>query len=112
MGYILALDEGTTSTRAVIFSEDGRTVASGSQEFRQHFPATGLVEHDAAEIWRASREVIGLALGTAQLTAADISAVGITNQRETAVLWTGPRALPSIARSSGRKPAAARSSAG
>jgi glycerol kinase len=87
MSHILALDEGTTSTRAVIFSEDGRTVASSAQEFRQHFPSTGLVEHDAAEIWRTSREVIGRALGTAALTAADISAVGITNQRETTVLW-------------------------
>ena len=58
MGFVLALDEGTTSTRAVIFSEDGRTAASHTQEFTQHFPATGHVEHDATEIWRTSREVI------------------------------------------------------
>ena len=87
MGFVLALDEGTTSTRAVVFSEDGRAVASSAQEFAQHFPATGLVEHDAAEIWRTSREVIGRVMGQAQLTHDDITALGITNQRETTVLW-------------------------
>lgn len=87
MGFVLALDEGTTSTRAVIFSEDGRTVASHTQEFTQHFPATGLVEHDATEIWRTSREVIGRVMGSAQLTQGDITALGITNQRETTILW-------------------------
>lgn len=87
MSRILALDEGTTSTRAVVFAADGATVASSAQEFTQHFPATGLVEHEAAEIWRTSREVIGRVMGQAQLTASDISGLGITNQRETTVVW-------------------------
>lgn len=94
MSYVLALDEGTTSTRAVIFSEDGRTVASAGQEFEQIFPAAGRVEHDAGVIWRTSREVIGQALGTASLTSADIAAVGITNQRETTVVWEAATGQP------------------
>ncbi|MFB9776842.1 glycerol kinase GlpK [Brevibacterium otitidis] len=94
MACVLALDEGTTSTRAAIFSEDGRTVASAAQEFPQLFPAAGRVEHDAVQIWRASREVIGQALGTASLTGADIAAVGITNQRETTVVWDAATGQP------------------
>lgn len=94
MACVLALDEGTTSTRAVIFSENGRTVASVAQEFPQLFPAAGRVEHDAVQIWRASREVIGQALGTASLTGADIAAVGITNQRETTVVWDAATGQP------------------
>ncbi|WP_349828521.1 glycerol kinase GlpK [Brevibacterium litoralis] len=87
MGHVLALDEGTTSTRAVIHSPDGQVLASHAQEFRQIFPRAGWVEHDAAEIFRTTREVIGRALGSAQLTASDLSAIGITNQRETTVVW-------------------------
>lgn len=99
MGYVLSLDEGTTSTRAVIFTEDGRTVAQSSQEFTQHFPRGGWVEHDPLEIWRTSRQVIGSALGKAQLTGADIACVGVTNQRETTVVWdasTGRPIYPAI----------------
>ncbi len=99
MGYVLSLDEGTTSTRAVIFTEDGRIVAQSSQEFTQHFPRGGWVEHDPLEIWRASRQVIGSALGKAQLTGSDIACVGVTNQRETTVVWeasTGRPIYPAI----------------
>lgn len=103
--YLLSLDEGTTSTRAVIFAEDGRTVASASSEFTQSFPAPGWVEHDAVEIWLTSSQVIGAALGRARLTRDDIRAVGITNQRETTVLWdraTGQPVCPAIVWQDGR----------
>src|SRR5690625_6323381 len=83
MGHILAIDEGTTSTRAAVLDEGGRTVASASREFDQSFPRPGWVEHDAQQIWRVTREMIGQVLGTTQLTAADIDCVGITDQRET-----------------------------
>lgn len=103
--YLLALDEGTTSTRAVIFAEDGRTVASASTEFTQSFPQPGWVEHDAQEIWLTSSQVIGAALGRARLTKDDIRALGITNQRETTVVWdrqTGAPVGPAIVWQDGR----------
>ena len=84
---MLAIDQGTTSSRAIIFDHAGQLVSVGQQEHRQIFPAAGWVEHDATEIWRNTREVIGKALGTANLTRHDIVAVGITNQRETTVVW-------------------------
>ncbi|RNB47614.1 glycerol kinase, partial [Agromyces tardus] len=85
--YILAIDQGTTSTRAIIFDKKGSIVSTGQLEHEQIFPKAGWVEHDPAEIWRNTREVIGQALGKADLTRHDIAAVGITNQRETAVVW-------------------------
>ena len=85
--YILAIDQGTTSTRAIIFDKKGSIVSSGQLEHEQIFPKAGWVEHDPMEIWRNAREVIGQALGKADLTRHDIAAVGITNQRETAVVW-------------------------
>ncbi|GGI48297.1 glycerol kinase [Agromyces flavus] len=85
--YILAIDQGTTSTRAIIFDKKGSIVSSGQLEHEQIFPRPGWVEHDPMEIWRNTREVIGQALGKADLTRHDIAAVGITNQRETAVVW-------------------------
>jgi len=99
MGHILAIDEGTTSTRAAVLDEGGRTVASASREFDQSFPRPGWVEHDAQQIWRVTREMIGQVLGTTQLTAADIDCVGITDQRETTVVWdptTGRPLAPAI----------------
>ena len=99
MTRILAIDEGTTSTRAAVLDEDGRTVASASREFHQSFPQPGRVEHDALEIWRVTREMIGQVLGTSQLTAADIDCIGITDQRETTVVWdrtTGRPLAPAI----------------
>ncbi|MBD7917401.1 glycerol kinase GlpK [Cellulomonas sp. Sa3CUA2] len=85
--YVLAIDQGTTSTRAMIFDHGGQVVSVGQKEHEQIFPRAGWVEHDAKEIWVNTREVVGMALGRASLTHEDIAAVGITNQRETAVVW-------------------------
>ncbi len=85
--YVLAIDQGTTSTRSIIFDKSGSIVASGQLEHEQIFPRAGWVEHDPMEIWRNTREVIGQALAKADITRHDIAAVGITNQRETAVVW-------------------------
>lgn len=85
--YVLAIDQGTTSTRAMIFDKSGGVVAVGQKEHEQIFPKAGWVEHDPLEIWRNTQEVIGLALSRADITRHDIAAVGITNQRETAVVW-------------------------
>ncbi|MBP7949802.1 MAG: glycerol kinase GlpK [Verrucomicrobiales bacterium] len=87
MSAILALDQGTTSSRAIVFNHDGSIRAAAQQEFRQIFPQAGWVEHDANEIWQTQRETAQLALEKAGLAAGDIAAVGITNQRETTVLW-------------------------
>ncbi|WP_353828546.1 glycerol kinase GlpK [Agromyces sp. SYSU T0242] len=85
--YVLAIDQGTTSSRAIIFDRHGSIVSTGQLEHEQIFPKAGWVEHDPKEIWANTREVIGQALGKAELTRHDIAAVGITNQRETAVVW-------------------------
>lgn len=85
--YILSIDQGTTSTRAIIFDHAGSIVASGQLEHEQIFPQAGWVEHNPKEIWDNTREVIGQALSKANITRHDIKAVGITNQRETAVVW-------------------------
>lgn len=85
--YVIAIDQGTTSSRAIIFDHDGNIVSTGQLEHEQIFPKAGWVEHNAAEIWNNTREVIGTALSKANLTRHDIAAVGITNQRETAVVW-------------------------
>ena len=85
--HVVSIDQGTTSTRAIVFDHAGLPVGSGQLEHRQIFPKAGWVEHDAVEIWKNTREVIGLALGNANLTRHDVVAVGITNQRETAVVW-------------------------
>ena len=84
---ILSIDQGTTSSRAIIFDHAGNVVSMGQQEHRQIMPSAGRVEHDASEIWQNVQEVIGTALGRADLTGADIAAVGITNQRETTIMW-------------------------
>lgn len=85
--YILAIDQGTTSTRAMVFNRSGETVSTGQLEHEQLFPQPGWVEHNPAEIWANTREVIGHALSRATVTRHDIAAVGITNQRETAIVW-------------------------
>ncbi|KNC17780.1 glycerol kinase [Arthrobacter sp. RIT-PI-e] len=85
--YVIAIDQGTTSSRAIVFDHKGDIVSSGQKEHEQIFPKAGWVEHDPAEIWDNTREVIGTALSKANLTRHDIVAVGITNQRETAVVW-------------------------
>jgi len=87
MKAVLALDQGTTSSRAIAFGRDGRILATAQQEFRQIFPQPGWVEHDPLEIWRTQRDVAAQALSAAGLGASDVAAIGITNQRETTVLW-------------------------
>ncbi|AIV40166.1 MULTISPECIES: glycerol kinase GlpK [unclassified Curtobacterium] len=85
--YIVAIDQGTTSTRAIVFDHSGSIKSVGQKEHEQIFPRAGWVEHDPAEIWDNTREVIGQALSRADITRHDVAAVGITNQRETAVVW-------------------------
>ena len=99
MKAILALDQGTTSSRALIFDHAGSILASAQQEFTQHFPKPGWVEHDADEIWRTQEKVALDAIAKSGLVATDIGAIGITNQRETTVLWdrqTGHPLAPAI----------------
>ncbi|WP_072807403.1 glycerol kinase GlpK [Rhodococcoides yunnanense] len=85
--FIASIDQGTTSSRCIIFGHDGKPVGSAQKEHRQIFPRAGWVEHDAEEIWVNVREVVGAALGNADVKAQDIAAVGITNQRETTLVW-------------------------
>jgi len=85
--YVAAIDQGTTSTRLILFDRDGSIVASDQREHRQIHPQAGWVEHDAEEIWQRTREVIDGALAGAAITAGEIVAIGITNQRETTVVW-------------------------
>ena len=87
MKYVLALDQGTTSSRAIVFGRDGRAVAQAQQEFPQIFPGPALVEHDPEAIWSSQIAVAREAIARAGATAADIAAIGIANQRETTVLW-------------------------
>ena len=85
--YVIAIDQGTTSTRAILFDKVGSIVSVGQLEHEQIFPKAGWVEHDPKEIWANTREVIGQALSKANVTRHDVAAIGITNQRETAVVW-------------------------
>lgn len=97
--YILAIDQGTTSTRAVLFNKQGAIVASGQKELTQYYPNPGWVEHDAEEIWQHTMEVIRQAIDTAGITPDNIAGIGITNQRETTVVWdktTGKPICPAI----------------
>lgn len=87
MSHILAFDQGTTSSRSIIFDHGGNVVATGQKEFTQIYPQSGWVEHDPREIWRSQIETAIDSLGRANLTSSDIAAAGITNQRETAVIW-------------------------
>ncbi len=97
--FVAAIDQGTTSSRCIIFNAAGAIVASDAKEHRQIFPQPGWVEHDAAEIWTNVQQVTLGALSRARLTPADLAAVGVTNQRETSVLWdakTGRPVSPAI----------------
>ncbi|HEV8313513.1 MAG TPA: glycerol kinase GlpK [Burkholderiaceae bacterium] len=87
MKYILALDQGTSSSRSIVFDQSGHIVAMAQREFRQIFPQPGWVEHDPNEIWDSQLATAREALAKAKLTARDIAAIGITNQRETTLLW-------------------------
>ncbi|MFB3064913.1 MAG: FGGY family carbohydrate kinase, partial [Planctomycetota bacterium] len=87
MPYVVALDQGTTSSRAILFDRDGRVRASAQREFEQIFPQPGWVEHDARSIWTTQEAVLTEALHAAGATATDVAALGIANQRETTVIW-------------------------
>jgi glycerol kinase len=85
--YVIALDQGTTSSRAVIFDQQGKVVSIAAKEFRQIFPQPGWVEHDPMEIWDTQMEAVRQALGSANLSSQQIAAMGVTNQRETTLIW-------------------------
>jgi glycerol kinase len=87
MKAVLAFDQGTTSSRAIAFGRDGRVLSTSQQEFRQIYPQPGWVEHDPLEIWSTQRDVASRALSKAGLSTGDVGAIGITNQRETTLLW-------------------------
>jgi len=92
--FIGAIDQGTTSTRFIVFDSHGDIVAVDQKEHKQYYPAPGLVEHDALEVWNNTREVISNAMRKSGLSADDLSALGITNQRETTVLWNKETGVP------------------
>src|SRR5688500_16839428 len=85
--YVLALDQGTTSSRSIVFGRAGEVIAIAQKEFQQIFPQPGWVEHDPNEIWATQLAVATEALARARLQAGDIAAIGITNQRETTLIW-------------------------
>ncbi|MEY3286342.1 MAG: Glycerol kinase [Pseudomonadota bacterium] len=87
MPHLLALDQGTSSSRSIVFNEQGQVIATAQQEFRQIYPKPGWVEHDPQEIWRTQLDTARQVLSQAGLRAQDIAAIGVTNQRETTVLW-------------------------
>ncbi|MBA3253725.1 MAG: glycerol kinase GlpK [Burkholderiaceae bacterium] len=92
--FVLALDQGTTSSRAIVFDRRGRIIASAQQEFRQIFPQPGWVEHDAGEIWSTQLQCAQSALRQAGASARDVAAIGVTNQRETTVIWDRATGTP------------------
>jgi len=99
VSYVLALDQGTTSSRAILFGREGEIVGVDQNEFAQHFPQPGWVEHDPLEIWESQIAAARGALAKAGVGAADLAAIGITNQRETALVWdraTGEPIYPAI----------------
>ena len=85
--YVLAIDQGTTSSRAVLFDHDGGIIAVDQREHAQILPRAGWVEHDPVEIWAAVRSVVGGVLAAAEVNRHEIAAVGMTNQRESVVVW-------------------------
>ncbi|MFP3920494.1 MAG: glycerol kinase GlpK [Dichotomicrobium sp.] len=93
-GYVLAIDQGTTSSRAIVFDQALNAVGVSQKEITQHYPASGWVEHDAEEIWQSVATTVPAALREAGLSAADIAAIGITNQRETVVIWDKATGAP------------------
>jgi glycerol kinase len=92
--YILALDQGTTGSRAILFDVNGKAVASAYREFKQYFPKPGWVEHDAQEIWRSCETVIRETVRKSKIDPSEILAIGITNQRETTVMWDRATSRP------------------
>ena len=99
MAHVLALDQGTTSSRAIVFDATGQPVALAQREFAQHYPRPGWVEHNPEDIWESQVAVAVEALQRAGLAASDVAALGIANQRETTVLWdrnSGRAVAPAI----------------
>ena len=94
MKYVLSLDQGTTSSRAIIFNRDGHIVDMEQQEFAQHYPQPGWVEYDAGEIWNTQLQVTKEVLDRVGSDGSDIAGIGITNQRETTVVWDRRTGLP------------------
>jgi glycerol kinase len=92
--YIMAIDQGTTSSRAIIFDKEGQNVGSSQKEFTQYFPNSGWVEHNANEIWNSVQSVIAGAFIESGIKPSEVSAIGITNQRETTVVWDKKTGLP------------------
>src|SRR5215471_17090837 len=92
--YIGAIDQGTTSTRFIVFERSGRIVAISQKEHEQIYPRPGWVEHNAEEIWHNTRAVIADAMAKANLRPRDLAAIGITNQRETTVVWNRKTGKP------------------
>src|SRR5689334_14524281 len=92
--YILSLDQGTTSSRAIVFNKEGSIVSLAQKEFTQIYPQPGWVEHDPAEIWSTQSSVAAEAIVKARITPADVAAIGITNQRETTVVWDKETGTP------------------
>lgn len=92
--YIMSIDQGTTSSRAIIFNKQGQHVGSSQKELQQHFPQAGWVEHDANEIWNSVQSVVSEALIQSGIKPAEVGAIGITNQRETTVVWDKKTGMP------------------
>ncbi|HAV90613.1 MAG TPA: glycerol kinase, partial [Eubacterium sp.] len=85
--YVLALDQGTTSSRSILFDKEGNIISSAQQEFEQIFPKPGWVEHNPNEIWSSQIGVVAQCLAKVNMSAGDVAAIGITNQRETTIVW-------------------------
>lgn len=100
--YILALDQGTSSSRAIVFDETGKTCAVAQREFRQIFPKSGWVEHDPHEIWSSQASVIAEAITLMDINGLNIAGIGITNQRETTIVWDSDTEDPYTMQSCGR----------
>src|SRR5262249_22222499 len=94
MTHVLAIDQGTTSSRAIVFRRDCTVAAIAQQEFPQHFPQSGWVEHDPEDLWRTVLATSREAIARARLAARDIAAIGITNQRETRLVWDRATGTP------------------
>ncbi|MGW3242650.1 glycerol kinase GlpK [Streptomyces sp. NPDC001070] len=92
--YVMSIDQGTTSTRCILFDHRGRLVSVAQREHQQHFPKPGWVEHDALEIWRNLQRIVPQALSGAEIAAEEVAAIGIANQRETTVLWDPSTGVP------------------
>ena len=92
--YMMALDQGTTSSRCILFNKAGEIISVAQQEFKQIYPQPGWVEHDPLEIWASQMSVAIAAMGKAGVIASQIQGIGITNQRETTVVWNKETGLP------------------